>query len=119
LHGNVLCGPRTLLASTKLSSVCRSWKETCDRNLLAVLGLLNADFDALPNARVIPLHFLADQAQALKARSSLQRTYRYPLLTRLLTECQTDKLTIVKAYLGEKDFSPWISKDTFTCSIFY
>ena len=33
----------------------------------------------------------------------------------MLTECQTDQLTIVKAYLGEKDrfgtdFSPWISE---------
>jgi hypothetical protein len=103
---------------SKLSSVCRSWKETCDRNLSTVVGRLNADFDALPNSRVIPCIFwLTKYRLSLGSLKFTAELADIPLLDRLLTECQTDHLTIVKAYLGEKDrsstfddFSPWISE---------
>jgi hypothetical protein len=99
---------------TKLSSVCRSWKETCDRNLLAILGLLNADFDALPNARVIPCIFwLTKYRLSLGSLKFTAEVADIPLLARMLTECQTDHLTIVKAYFGEKYRSPWISEAYF------
>jgi hypothetical protein len=100
---------------TKLSSVCRSWKETCDRNLLELLGLLNADFDALPNAHVIPCIFwLTKYKLSLGSLKFTAEPADIPLLAKMLTECQTDQLTIVKAYLGEgeKD-SPWISEAYF------
>jgi hypothetical protein len=102
---------------SKLSSVCRSWKETCDRNLSAVVGLLNADFDALPNSRVIPCIFwLTKYRLSLGSLKFTAELADIPLLDRMLSECQTEQLTIVKAYLGEEDrsstyayFSPWIS----------
>jgi hypothetical protein len=98
----------------KLSSVCRSWKETCDRNLLAILGLLNANFDALPNVRVISCIFwLIKYRLSLGSLKFTAELADIPLLSRMLTECQTDQLTIVKAYfLGERD-SPWISEAFF------
>lgn len=88
---------------TQIASVCSRWKDICDRNLRDVLGLLNADTDALPMHTIIPcILWMCKYKLALGSLKVEAELEDIALLKYLLITCDTSHLTKVRAYIDRE-----------------
>jgi len=95
-----------------LSSVCWSWRQLCYRKLSSILGLLDANMDALPLKSVIPcMLWMCKHNLALGTLKVNAEFADIPLLVMLLKACDTSQLCTVRADVGKAGrhcYSPWI-----------
>jgi len=92
---------------TQLSSVCSIWRKVCDQHLASILGRVDANLDALRIEKVVScIHWLCKHKIALGALKFDAEFGDIPFLDKLLSTCDTSKLTKVRAFCHKSCVSP-------------
>jgi hypothetical protein len=106
-NGHEAQDPRELISvddakhiHSTLISVCSRWRNTCDCNVAAIFGRMNADLDALPVAQVVPcMHWMIKHKVSIGALTFHADYGDILFLEKLLNACDTSKLTFLFAYI--------------------
>eukprot|EP00592_Proboscia_alata_P026641 CAMPEP_0194446980 /NCGR_PEP_ID=MMETSP0176-20130528/128748_1 /TAXON_ID=216777 /ORGANISM="Proboscia alata, Strain PI-D3" /LENGTH=524 /DNA_ID=CAMNT_0039273769 /DNA_START=92 /DNA_END=1664 /DNA_ORIENTATION=+ len=83
---------------SKISKVCKRWKNLCDSNMTVIFGHINANLDALLSSQVIPhMHWMIKHKVSIGILVFCADYGDIPFLVQLLDTCDTTRLTVVKA----------------------
>lgn len=82
-----------------LTAVCERWRSSCNNNMAAIFGLINANLDALPEAEVVPcMHWMIKRKVSLGALNFSAADYGdFRFLEQLLNYCDTSNLKFMRA----------------------